>query len=232
MVETSGKVRYAPPVTVYTYLHNREDVRKHSPSLLRQIDYWRKSWSVRGWTPVVLNEAVASVYPDFPQIDRIVSTYPTVNAPYYERACFLRWVALAQMGGGLMTDYDTVNNSFTPTNLQTLLEKNNQPPVLGLCPGRTPCCVYASDAGARQMLDWFIDPAVVAGATVSEGGRPHVSDQSVFHSLTQVPTEPVSFGYDGNPARPVWHVSTGCAHSLREDKTLLIGRLTRQAITK
>lgn len=73
---------------------------------LRLITLWRNVWQTRGIETVVLSEFHARQHPYFSEYDAAISKLPTVNSVLYERACYLRWLALAQVGGGFISDYD------------------------------------------------------------------------------------------------------------------------------
>jgi hypothetical protein len=58
----------------------------------------------------------------------------------------MRWLALAQVGGGLMTDYDVIARAFSPEFLAlpddvTVLDR-----------GGVPCAVHATPEGANQIV--------------------------------------------------------------------------------
>ena len=79
------------------------------------VEAWKEIWSGAGWTPVVLNEDHARLHPDYEDFKKTVAKYPTTNPAGYETACYLRHLAMAAVGGGYLTDYDTINVNVPPS---------------------------------------------------------------------------------------------------------------------
>jgi len=88
---------------------------------------WRERWTAAGWEPFVLNEWHARQHPMFSEFDRAISALPAVNPFLYERACFLRWMALAKIGGGFMSDFDLIPYPSKETEIHTLIVKDCDP---------------------------------------------------------------------------------------------------------
>lgn len=78
------------------------------------IDVWARSWRKQGWNPVVLDESHASLHPRYAFFKELFWSLPTTYGHDYCGACFLRWLAVCAMGGGMMVDYDVINYSFSP----------------------------------------------------------------------------------------------------------------------
>jgi hypothetical protein len=78
------------------------------------IDVWARSWTKQGWEPVVLTEDDARKHPNFSYYKEKFWALPTGYGHDYEGACFMRWLAVAQAGGGMMVDYDVINYGFLP----------------------------------------------------------------------------------------------------------------------
>ncbi len=53
-----------------------------------------------GWYPQILAERDARKHPQFDKYKSRFEKFPTVNPQHYEIACYLRWLALSQVGGG------------------------------------------------------------------------------------------------------------------------------------
>ncbi|KAI2496901.1 hypothetical protein MHU86_17594 [Fragilaria crotonensis] len=69
----------------------------------RLLQFWVRSWTQAGWRAVVLNETHAQQHPDYAKLAPLVEK---TGAGAYNQLCFLRWLALAYVGGGWMSDYD------------------------------------------------------------------------------------------------------------------------------
>ena len=143
---------------------------------LKLIAGWRERWKAIGFEPVVLGEWQARQHPYFDELHAAVSKLPTQNSAKYEEACFHRWLALVQAGGGFMCDYDvfpmskeSVLPSFTGVELGKLqlLQSNC------VCP----CLVHASRTVAERVCREFVTGKI----TMHEiNGKPHTSDQYVI----------------------------------------------------
>ena len=96
------------------------------------IDVWERSWRKSGYEPIVLNEGDAKQHPMYDRFNENVSKLPSEYGPNYDRACFMRWLAMAaQPDGGLMLDYDVISYGFPlltpdPKTMQIFCE---EPPV-------------------------------------------------------------------------------------------------------
>ena len=133
---------------------------------------WADSWRKHGWHPVVINRALAEQHPYFPMFLKAFTDLPSVNGKDYELACYLRHVAMVQSGGGLLVDYDVINVGFTPEMLPI---SNLKYPAIMADKNPCPCGVY----GSAQEFDALCSFIAKQGkdAIVTEGGRPHTSDQ-------------------------------------------------------
>lgn len=78
------------------------------------IEVWKRSWAKQGWNPVVLCEADAARHPRYAEFKKKFWELPTIYGHDYCGACFMRWVATAVWGGGMMVDYDVMNYGFAP----------------------------------------------------------------------------------------------------------------------
>lgn len=143
------------------------------------LHFWTRSWSRHGWRTEILTPAIARLHPLWQAHQKAVSSYPTVNDPRYEKACWTRWLAYsvcaAADGAVVATDYDIINCSW---NEQTL----DGGRLLALHQVPTAACV-----GNQRAFDGFIMDALERAerGIVREGGCMHVSDMTLalkFHA--------------------------------------------------
>jgi hypothetical protein len=117
-------------MNVYTYFDKDESLNGFS----QVLDIWEKSWKKYGWNPVVLGNDVAMRHPLYELVYNHVEKLPTSNPKKYEMSCWLRWLAMESIGGGLHTDSDVFNygllDPFTAQET-TILDFN-----------RVPCAVW------------------------------------------------------------------------------------------
>ncbi len=119
---------------VYTYFEDQG--MGQAPT----VEAWAEIWQAAGWKPVVVSEKHAALHPEYAQMRDRFASYPTVNPGGYELACYLRYLALAAVGGGYMTDYDTINVNVPPP----------------------PQCDFLPNDGKLTTHDGFV-PAMVSG---------------------------------------------------------------------
>jgi hypothetical protein len=73
------------------------------------IKAWEKAWSLMGYTPVVLTMKDARSHPDYKTYSKTLdSSVPLGSNTAYDKACYLRYLAMAAIGGGMLSDFDTV----------------------------------------------------------------------------------------------------------------------------
>jgi len=130
---------------VFSYFDPVPDINSSEEAQLASL--WRRSWAASEFVPVMLTHQIVQSHPKFAEYDALVRSFPTVNPPGYDLACWHRWLALDMAGGGLMTDYDVICRAFSPELLQF------PDPITILDRGGVPCAVYVTAAGARQLVD-------------------------------------------------------------------------------
>lgn len=72
----------------------------------RLLNAWSDAWSEAGWEPRVISLEDAMTHPEYENIDMILSQ-DHMPFGFYDKLCFMRWLAMAAVGGGWMSDYDT-----------------------------------------------------------------------------------------------------------------------------
>lgn len=107
---------------MYTFFEHIDTQNRHtgmnddSDTVL--INQWRTKWSDAGWNPIVLNMEHANRHPRFQEFHEKLLNVPMkgnggagLNRRYNE-LCFYRWLAMAAVGGGWMSNYDTFPIKF------------------------------------------------------------------------------------------------------------------------
>jgi hypothetical protein len=171
------------------------------------IEMWRESWKKNGWEPVVLGEDGITKLPFYNMLSYKTRQLPTINDWRYERACYMRWLALAGIGGGMMTDYDVMNYGFRPEHLPAykgkLIRLNRQ----------SPCAVFGRMWDYLAVVDMFLNYTVQSDDLY--GNNLVVEDMTIlnryagiadYHDLCS------EFRHDkGMPETPLVHF---CTHGL------------------
>jgi hypothetical protein len=152
---------------IYTY-HEYVPEIPHGDGLL---DLWKSSWEKAGWEPVVLGREDAEKHPNYEEYLKCYRALPSVNPAGYELACYLRWLAVAAVGGGWMSDADVIPYVFKPIDppeMLTIWSHGGH-----ICP----CLVSGSSKHytytAKIFAEW-------RGPTNYENGKPHASDQNIL----------------------------------------------------
>lgn len=138
----------------------------------------------------------------------ITREWPTLNDRRYEEACYLRWLALAIMasmvdGPCLMSDYDVINQSFTPAHL------GNPAPVVCHEATRVPCLMQVSGSkGANQIVEWILSR--------QPGNVNHYSDMiAVKEADWPITGSCIEYGTAGWQNAAAVHVATAAVRAQR-----------------
>jgi hypothetical protein len=160
------------------------------------VDLWRESWEANGWEAIVLDESSVRVDQEVSRMLLAYRDLPSINRRKLDYYCYVRWLAVAQAGGGFMCDYDVVNYGFTPRPAGRL----------ALYERSVPCLVSGTAAEYERVARFFAAYAVAPDDRLQ--GKLHVSDMMIltkntwmFESLTGC----AEFG------RPGWE-SAGAVH--------------------
>jgi hypothetical protein len=189
-------------VKIYTY-------RDHVPQLsiedeTRLILLWKDAWEKIGYEPIVLNEWVARSNKLFPVVNDIVSKLPSINPETYDRACYLRWLAMAEVGGGIMADYDVF-----PYDRWKPHARKHLPDQLHGYQKHVPSLVQGSKKAFLNVLNAFLHYEVTERDV--ENGKPHVSDMLILLNakVPMIQTHEVkNYGEEGWETSKLTHFST------------------------
>lgn len=152
---------------IHSYWANVPELKSDDEFRLTLL--WRARWEAAGFEPVILNEFIARKHPLFAALDAEVSKRPTTNPKAYEAACHHRWLALAQVGGGWMSDLDVLPNGKATFDYELFVAEPGTFYIF-----QTNCCpslVYADKEAAERFCESVIE------------GTPGHSDQYCLESL-------------------------------------------------
>lgn len=159
--------------TVFTYFDTVDQIDANGQR--EQIELWKSAWSSSGFNPVVLGLREVKRNPLYAKFLAAVEALPTANPKQYELNCFLRWLALDSMGGGLMSDYDVLPSRLVPSEVPESIKPGmfNVFQIHNACPS----LVYADRKALATWMKYIIGYKVRPEDT--HDGKPHVSDQSI-----------------------------------------------------
>ena len=141
---------------------------------------WKAGWRAAGFDPQIIDEHHARMHPDYEVLKERYVALPTVNPKAYEVACFLRFLAMAMVGGGRMTDYDVLLISASPSD--GLLNGDNFTCADRHVPSYVTGRASEWDRVARLFaeLPWEKNPKIFR-----VNGKPHVSDMHALSFLLE-----------------------------------------------
>jgi len=162
--------RYGERPKIYTYFEYVEAMREEE----HLLELWAESWWYYGWRPVVLDRSMAERHLEFQKWNQTFSRYPSINRKEYEMACYHRWIAMAVVGDGFLSDMDVINYGFKPPS--------QIPSNFTLYQGFIPALASASKQEYERIVNELasID---VNSSTILLDGRPHLSDMYIFKKL-------------------------------------------------
>lgn len=136
---------------VHTYYEPVKEINNSAdkPYLQNElIEICRQSWLINGWDLVIISHKDAKKHPLYKQYNSVIKTFPSINPGKYDYHCYIRWLAMAQVGGGLMIDYDVMNYQFLSSGcLETF---NLYSDKITIYQHHVPCVVYGTQ---EQYID-------------------------------------------------------------------------------
>lgn len=133
------------------------------------IALWRKSWERRGWEPVVLDQSAVPNTAENRRRIRHFRGLPSRNKRNLDLWCYLRWLAVAEQGGGFMCDYDVMNYAFEP----------RKPGPLTTYDRWIPCLVSGSREEFLRVVEWFTRQRI---GVVERLKGSHISDMLILQA--------------------------------------------------
>lgn len=92
------------------------------------IREWKAAWRAFGWEPKVLSLKDARIHPSYTDFYRRINEIPMQNLKgersVKNQFSFLRWLAVAAVGGGYMCDYNVFPLSHAPKTMDLPYEGN------------------------------------------------------------------------------------------------------------
>jgi len=158
---------------IYTYY---QDVGFNNSAELDLIKIWKQSWSNQGYEPVVLTQSNVEnhyFYNEFcDKINNIHEQIMTKNIGKYGLACFVRWLAYANLKEQerfYVSDYDVINKNYPVIH-----------PVdkLHFMDGHCPCIATGRSWQFMELCRMFIDVSKKNISFIrSQIKEPHYHDQ-------------------------------------------------------
>jgi hypothetical protein len=155
---------------VYTFcapIHGKTP--EHEAAL---VDLWKASWTANGWEAIVLDESSVQIDEEVAKMLLAYRALPSINRKKLDYYCYVRWLAVAQAGGGFMCDYDVINYGFRPRPVGNL----------ALYERSVPCLVSGTAAEYERVARLFAAHMVESDDRLQ--GKLHVSDMMILTKNT------------------------------------------------
>lgn len=129
---------------MYTYYNKKVEKMEDSVDDAEHEDMmgmWVWSWEDAGWEIRVLTDDDARKHPEYDKYEAMLSK---LDISSYNHFCFHRWMAMSVVGGGWMSDYDTVPlHMDAGVVMKEQQERNSEGKFASYC-HHVPCLLYGS----------------------------------------------------------------------------------------
>jgi hypothetical protein len=160
-------------MNIYTFYEPINFLSHHKNEKILEI--WEKSWRYYGWNPIILNLDDAKRHPFYEDYIKKCQQFPTVNNKDYEILCFLRWLAVAEVGGW-HCDFDIINYGFEPIDY-----KEHVVTCTHWSLGAS--TIHLSKAGYENLISLIYNYEVSEKDINHEFKQYHVSDMTILHNI-------------------------------------------------
>ncbi|CAE7243324.1 gly-3 [Symbiodinium natans] len=109
----SGPQHEVPRGVIHTY-YTSTDVTDPEDKRTHTLINWQKAWQRAGWETRVLTIDDARVSENFTNFSSSVLKIPLGGNKMYDYHCYIRYLAMAEAGGGWLSDYDTIPTWLAP----------------------------------------------------------------------------------------------------------------------
>lgn len=147
---------------IYAY-YESIGTRKQSEEFAR-ANYWKTTWKAHGWEPIMLNGTHAKGSQLFQKlVAKLLTVSRSLSAADQNDiqrifVRFNRWAAVHAAGGGWFSDYDVINDGFTPSDAESLAKGRS----LVLIGEEKPFCFYANANICQGSIQKFISEELQA----------------------------------------------------------------------
>lgn len=164
------------------------------------LNVWKKSWELRGFTCILTNKDIFNNLENedlelYKRFQQKIQSFPSVNAPGFDRAGFMRWfaaylIALKENAPICVSECDVMNYSLVREDLSDLSATKFNIGDRDGCPA----FVYTS----ASVLKYLIGSITNYELTCNDNheGKPHISDQNyislyfikdeIYHSVQEL----------------------------------------------
>jgi len=170
-VETATISEVDRPV-IYTF-YNRIDQSVKNTGMTNHeddelLEIWKEEWSKAGWEPKILDLHDAESHPRFEEFREKVGKIRLLGPnTVYNQLCYFRWLAMASVGGGWMSDYDVLpmekdRKDFDPEESYgdgsfAVYASTGKVGPRGPAPGGIPCLMSGSQSEWERLAFSIID---------------------------------------------------------------------------
>lgn len=141
------------------------------------IEVWEKSWRYYGWNPIVLGINDAKQHPFYETYRKKCEQFPTANDKDYEILCFLRWLAMANLGGW-HCDFDIINYGFEPIDYKEKVVTCSHWSLAATT-------IHLPKSGYENIIKLIYDYRVSERDINQELGKYHISDMTILSNLRE-----------------------------------------------
>lgn len=206
---------------VFTYLDTVDSAGPLEQTNI--LNTFRQSWTLRGWQVRKMQASLASNHPFYKKYSAKVDTFPTISRALH-RPSFLRWLALAELGGGLFAEHDVLNIKLSSAAYDTSKK------TAEIVDGKDLSVVMLNKATLNEFVEYVID-GKFEHLYVLVNGANHVSDTAILREfLLSKEAEEVPFvaewgSNNGNKIAtdfPLIHFTAAGATKVRRSKYSLM----------
>ena len=162
--------------TYYEYVDEIDNCKSRAYKQNNLISICKQSWVLHGWDFIILSHQDAKNHPFYEEYNSIVKIFPSVNPGQYDYHCYIRWLAMAQVGGGLMIDYDVVNYDLTPENSLKIFNHTDK---IAIYQGHVPCVVNGTQDQYLSICKKFTEIEIEKFLDNSREEK-HISDMIIL----------------------------------------------------
>ena len=173
-----------PVFAYFVQLGNNDKQRQNSvgieeyTEMTAMIALWMRNWFHHGRDPMLLTLSDAQKHPNFKHLDTLFKSFPTVNNPAYEIACYHRWLALVVAGGGTLMDFDILATGAFDFGESVETSCGKRAPLTSYF-DYEPMITHGSPEEVQRFINVLASYELQSNDMIN--GKPHISDMLITH---------------------------------------------------